>query len=126
MLIFRDKANFQLDNSLIVKNVSFGDQEIHVGLLRNKYIPKVPLLIIEDLDVDGRWFKRNGATYHTAREIIRLLHESIPGRVASRVGDHNWFSRSCHPRPSDSFLLGFLKLPVHANRPNQPRLEGEN
>lgn len=44
---------------------------------------------------DDIWFQQDGATCHTAREIIQLLHKAFPGRVISRFGDPNWSPRSC-------------------------------
>ncbi|XP_078047551.1 uncharacterized protein LOC144475472 [Augochlora pura] len=76
------------------------------------FVPK-----LQDMDVDGMWFQQDGATCHTARETIQLLHESFPGRVISRFGDQNWPPRSCDLTPLDFFLWGFLKSKVYINKP---------
>ena len=72
---------------------------------------------IEEMNVEGMWFQQDGATCHTARETIQLLHQSFPGRVISRFGDQNWPPRSCDLTPLDFFLWGFLKSMVYANKP---------
>ena len=72
---------------------------------------------IEEMNVEGMWFQQDGATCHTARETIQLLHQSFPGRVISRFGDQNWPRRSCDLTPLDFFLWGFLKSMVYANKP---------
>lgn len=41
------------------------------------------------MDVDDMWFQQDGATYHTARKTIKLLHESFSDRVISHFGNHN-------------------------------------
>ncbi|EFN85184.1 hypothetical protein EAI_06378, partial [Harpegnathos saltator] len=37
------------------------------------FVPKLQVM-----DVDDMWFQQDGATCHTARETIQLLHESFP------------------------------------------------
>ncbi|EFN79524.1 hypothetical protein EAI_06736, partial [Harpegnathos saltator] len=37
------------------------------------FVPK-----LQDMDVDDMWFQQDGATCHTARETIQLLHKSFP------------------------------------------------
>jgi hypothetical protein len=59
-------------------------------------------------------FQQDGATCHTARETMQLLHETFPSRVISRFGDH---PRSCVLTPLDFFLWGYLKSKVYANKP---------
>lgn len=44
------------------------------------FVPK-----LQDMDVEKMWFQQDGATYHTTREVTRLLYESVPGRVISRL-----------------------------------------
>lgn len=72
---------------------------------------------LQDVDVNDMWFQQDGATCHTTRETIQLLHESFPGRVISRFGDQNWPPRSCDLTPLDFFLWGFLKSKVYAIKP---------
>ncbi|CAK9827661.1 hypothetical protein ANTRET_LOCUS5336 [Anthophora retusa] len=72
---------------------------------------------LQDMVVDDMWFQQDGATCHTARETIQLLHESLPSRVISRFGDKNWPPRSCDLTPLDFFLWGFFKSKVYANKP---------
>lgn len=72
---------------------------------------------MEDMDLDDVYFQQDGATCHTSRETIELLHEKFPGRVISRNGDVNWPSRSCDLTPLDFFLWGYVKDKVYANAP---------
>ena len=68
---------------------------------------------LQDMDVN-MWFQQDGATCHTPREIIQLLHESFPGLVISRFGDQNWPPRLC-----DFNAVGlFLNTKVYANKPS--------
>ena len=76
------------------------------------FVPK-----LQDMDVDDMWFQQDGATCHTARKTIQLLHESFPGRVISRFGDQNWPPRSSDLTPLDFFLWCFLKSNVFAIKP---------
>ena len=43
-----------------------------------------------DIDVEDMWFQQDGATCHTVRETIQLLHTKFPGSVISRFGDQHW------------------------------------
>lgn len=50
-------------------------------------------------------FQQDGATCHTAREIIQLLLEIVPSHVLSRFGDQNFylkFSMSISQQPQQS------------------------
>src|ERR1700761_3019106 len=67
------------------------------------------------------WFQQDGATCHTARETIQLLHETFPGRVLFRFGDKNWPPRLCDLTPLAFFLWGNLKSKVYANKPTSTR-----
>ncbi|KAK9510942.1 hypothetical protein O3M35_005613 [Rhynocoris fuscipes] len=72
------------------------------------FLPK-----LDDIDVANMWFQQDGATCHTARETLQLMHETFPGRVLSRFGDQNWPPRSCDLTPLDFFLWGYLKSQRH-------------
>lgn len=76
---------------------------------------------LDDIDVANMWFQQDGATCHTARETLQLLHETFPGRVLSRFGDQNWPPRSCDLTPLDFFLWGYLKSQVYVNKPTTTR-----
>ena len=61
----------------------------------------------DGMDLEDMWLEQDGATCHTARESMALLHETFPGREISRLGDRNWPPGSCsqkfmpiNPRPS--------------------------
>lgn len=69
------------------------------------------------MDLTNTWFQQDGATCHTARDTLTLLHEKFEGSVISRGGDVNWPPRSCDLTPLDFFLWGFVKSRVYADKP---------
>jgi len=82
------------------------------GMLTNYFWHQLDNIGIEDM-----WFQQDGATCHTARETMQLLHTKFPGRVISRFGEQNWPPRSCDLTPLDFFLWGYVKQKVYANDP---------
>ncbi|GFW50840.1 DUF4817 domain-containing protein [Trichonephila clavipes] len=68
------------------------------------------------------WFQQDGATCHTARATIDLLKDTFGDRLISRFGPANWPPRSCHLKPLDYFLWGYVKSLVYADKP-QAHLE---
>lgn len=54
------------------------------------------------------WFQQDGATCHTAREALQLLHVTFPGRALSRFGYKNGSPRSYDLTPLDLFLWGYF------------------
>lgn len=65
---------------------------------------------VDVLNTDDLYFQQDGATCHTSRETIALLHERFDGRVISRFGDVNWPPRSCDLTPLDFFCGAMLKI----------------
>ena len=55
------------------------------------------------------WFQQDGATFHTARPIMALLHEIFGDRIISRFSDFNWPPRSPDLTAPDFFLWDYLK-----------------
>ena len=51
---------------------------------------------LEELVIDSFWFQQDGATCHTLRETLALLHEKFPERVKSLHGDKECPPRSCN------------------------------
>lgn len=86
--------------------------ERYRAMLTRFFVPQ-----LGGIDVDNKWFQQDGATCHTARETLTILHESFPNRVISRFGDQNWPPRSCDLTPLDFWLWGYLKSQVYANKP---------
>jgi transposase len=81
---------------------------------------------LEDTEIDNLWFQQDGATCHTARQTLALLHEKFPQRVISLHGDQEWPPRSCDLTPCDFFLWGYVKSQVYANNPRTiPELKAE-
>ncbi|GFV72649.1 heat shock 70kDa protein 8 [Trichonephila clavipes] len=63
------------------------------------------------------WVQQDGATCHTARATIDLLKDTFGDRLISRFGPVNWPPRSCDLTPLDSFLWGYVKSLVYADKP---------
>ncbi|GFW77124.1 putative transposable element [Trichonephila clavipes] len=63
------------------------------------------------------WFQQDGATCHTARATIDLLKDTFGDHLISRFGPVNWPPRSCDLTPLDSFLWGYVKSLVFADKP---------
>lgn len=72
---------------------------------------------LDGMDTDDMWFQQDGATCHTARATLDLLHQRFGDRVISRGGNVDWPPRSCDITPLDYFLWGYLKSRVYANKP---------
>lgn len=81
---------------------------------------------VDDMNLENMWFQQDGATCHTARDTINLLHEKFDGFVISRGGDVNWPPRSCDLTPLDYFLWGYVKSQVYANKPRTVQALKEN
>ena len=72
------------------------------------------------------WFQEDDAAFHTAYETPDLLREKLLGRVISRNDDQNWPPRLCDLTLCYSFLWGFVKSRVYANKPQTiPELKVE-
>ncbi|XP_050310807.1 uncharacterized protein LOC126746540 [Anthonomus grandis grandis] len=72
---------------------------------------------LDDMDLTDIWFQQDGATCHTARATLDLLHEKFNGFIISRGGDVHWPPRSCDKTPLDFFLWGYVKSQVYADKP---------
>ena len=70
------------------------------------------------LSRDDIWSQQDGATAHTARDILQLLRNFFPRRIISRFGDINWPTRSPDPTAPDLFLRLHLKARVFQTRPH--------
>lgn len=81
---------------------------------------------LDSVDVEDVWFQQDDTTCHSACETPELLREKLPGHVISRNGDQNWPLRSCDLTLCYSFLWGFVKSRVCANKPQSiPELKAE-
>lgn len=88
---------FQDDNG---RNVTVNGERYR-GMITDFLWPE-----IEDLDLGELWFQQDGATCHTSRPTIDLLHTKFNNRVISRFGDVAWPPRSCDLTPLDFFFVG--------------------
>ncbi|GFV76416.1 DUF4817 domain-containing protein [Trichonephila clavipes] len=81
-------------------------------MITNFFIPE-----LNNHDVQKLWFQQDGATCHTARATIEVLKDTFSDRLISRFGPVNWPPRSSNLTTLDSFLWGYVKSLVYANKP---------
>ena len=65
---------------------------------------------IEVRDLDDIWFEQDGATCHTAAQIMDLLRDHLEEQLISRFGLLSWPPRSCDITPLDFFSVGLRKV----------------
>ena len=75
------------------------------------------------INLADKWFQQDGATYHTARDTINLLKETVGEGILSRNGPVNWPSRPCDLTPLKYFLWEYgmsshLSTPINQRRLN--------
>jgi len=63
------------------------------------------------------YFQQDGATPHTARLSMDVVHRMFPGKVISCFGDIPWPPRSPDLTTCDFFLWGYLKSHVYTHKP---------
>ena len=68
--------------------------------------------------MDDILFQQDGATCHTAKVTIDLLHTLSENRIIRRNSDVNWPPRSCDLTPLDCFLWRAVKDMCCANHPD--------
>lgn len=78
-------------------------------MLQTIHPPELRRLSAED---HGIWFQRDGATSHTARQVVQFSRNIFQGRFISRNEDFALPARS-----PDSFLWAYLKSKVYLNKP---------
>ncbi|GFS73596.1 uncharacterized protein TNCV_3742761 [Trichonephila clavipes] len=96
------------------------DEDHNVTVNGDRYRAMITNFFIPELnnhDVQELWFQQDGATCHTARATIDLLKDTLGDRLISRFGPVNWPPRSCDLTPLDSFLWGYVKSLVYADKP---------
>lgn len=90
------------------------NSERYIAMLENFFIPE---LRRRGIDTRNVWFQQDGATAHTARASMEVVHRIFPGHVISRFGDVPWPPRSPDLSAADYFLWGYLKAKVYADMP---------
>ena len=60
------------------------------------------------------YFQQDGATSHTAKIAMNILHRLFPGHLISRYGDIEWPARSPNLLVCDFYLWGHLKSVVYS------------
>ena len=78
---------------------------------------KCLLTNIEEEDIGNIWLKQDGATCHTAKATLDVLHPVFEDRIISRRDDVVWPPRSCNFTPLDYYLWGAVKDKCYADKP---------
>lgn len=65
-----------------------------------------------NLQLHQQWFQQDGATSHTSRRSLALLHEHFENRIISRATDFEYPSHSPDLTPPDAYIWGMLKESV--------------
>ena len=65
------------------------------------------------------WFQQDGATVHTANELMTIVRNMFPGHLISRFGDVPWPPRSPDLSTCYFFLWGYLKTRFYAHEPRR-------
>lgn len=86
----------------------------YLCMLQNFLIPE---LRRKGIVLRRMWFQQDGATAHTANDVMGFLQRKFRGRIISRFGDIAWPARSPDLSVCDFFLWGFLKSRVYTNKP---------
>jgi hypothetical protein len=76
--------------------------------LQDFFIPR-----LQGLPVNKTTYFRDGATSHTAKIAMNILHPLFPGHFISRYGDIAWPAISPALSVCDFYLLGYLKSVVY-------------
>ena len=75
-----------------------------MALLGRLLMPEIEARNLYDI-----WFQQDGATCHTARKTMDLLHSRFGEQFISRLGPVDWPPRSCDITPLDFYLWGYVK-----------------
>ncbi|GFW38127.1 DUF4817 domain-containing protein [Trichonephila clavipes] len=103
----------------LVESFFKNDEGHNVTVNGDRYRAMFTIFFIPELnnhDAQELWFQQDGATCHTARATINLLKDTFDDRLISRFGPVNWPPRSCDLIPLDSFLWGYVKSLVYADK----------
>lgn len=58
----------------------------------------------EVMNVEGLWFQQDVVIFHTV-QTVQTLHQSLPGRVISRLGGKFFFNKFAHISYLPSYLF---------------------
>ena len=72
---------------------------------------------IEEKDIGNIWFQQDGATYHTVKVTLDVLHHGFEDCIISRRADVVWSPRSCDLTPLDYYLCSAVKDKCYAYKP---------
>lgn len=90
------------------------NQNRYLRMLDTFFVPELRRKRIALKDI---LFQQDGATAHTANDVMHYLRRKFRGRVISRFGDIAWPARSPDLSVCDFFLWGYLKSKVYVNKP---------
>ena len=72
---------------------------------------------IEKEDIGNIWSQQDGATYHTAKATLVVLHLVFEDRIISRRADVVWPPRCCDLTALDYYLWSAVKDNCYVDKP---------
>lgn len=95
-------------------NVATVNKDRYLHILKSKFIPA---LRRRSVNMDDVWFQQDGATPHTAGDVINFLTETFGDKFISFKTEREWPPHSPDLNPLDFFLWGHLKERVYNPMP---------
>lgn len=90
------------------------NSERYLRLLKTKFLPA---LTRKERNLNSVWFQQDGATPHTAGNVIEWLNTTFGDRYISYRTQYVWPPHSPDLNPLDFFLWGYLKDRVYSPTP---------
>ncbi|XP_053382297.1 uncharacterized protein LOC128549521 [Mercenaria mercenaria] len=90
----------------------------YLKILQNKFIPE---LIRKGTVIERCWFQQDGATPHTANDVLKWLEQTFGTRLISLKTEKVWPPYSPDLSPLDFHLWGYLKDNVYYPKPTSIR-----
>ena len=111
-----------LGKNCIIGPYFFEQNGVTVTVTAERYIEMLNTFFVPELwrrriAIRSVWFQQDGATSHTSRASMGVLHPLFPNRLISRFGDVAWPPRSPDLSMCDYFLWGYLKSRVYKRNP---------
>ena len=91
-------------------NVATVNKDRYLHILKKKF---VPALRRRQVNIEDVWFQQDGATPHTAGDVIEWLSQTFGERFISFRTEREWPPHSPDLNPLDFFLWGHLKERVY-------------
>lgn len=96
-------------------NATSVNSSSYLDLIRRKFIPA---LRRKGVNINQIWYQQDGATPHTARNVLDYLDKTFNGHFISFRTHQEWPPHSPDLNPLDFFLWGYLKDKVYTPAPS--------